>query len=155
MCIRDSRYMIDKIHRYHASYLGWIDNYDASDKDVLAGAGEVQRAFGYRFVLEAASYPLSVQPGKNLTVKLSVRNTGSAPFYLDWPVAVGLLEPVSKALVWSAPLSGVDIRQWMPGEDWDSAALAYLRAAKTNANEGKATLPKSIAPGQYLSLIHI
>lgn len=149
------RYMIDKIRRYHASYLGWIDNYDASDKDVLAGAGEVQKAFGYRFVLESASYPLSVQPGKNLTVKLSLRNTGSAPFYLDWPVAVALLDPATKKPVWSAPLSGVDIRTWLPGEDWDSAAFTYRRAAKTHANEGKTTLPKSIASGQYIVALAI
>ena len=40
------RYMIDKIHRYHASYLGWIDNYNDSDRAVLEGAGELQKAFG-------------------------------------------------------------------------------------------------------------
>ena len=83
------RYMMDKIRRYHTSYLGWISNYNDSDREVLAGAAELQKAFGYRFVLDSASYPLAVQPGKKLTVKLSVRNTGSAPFYLDWPVAVG------------------------------------------------------------------
>lgn len=149
------RSMIDKIRRYHASYLGWTDNYDASNKDVLAGAGEVPKAFGYHFVLESGSYPLSVQPGGKLPLKLSVQNTGSAPFYLDWPVAVGLLEPVTKTLVWSAPLSGVDIRKWLPGEDWDSAAFAYRRAAMTNASEGKATVPKSIAPGQYIVALAI
>ena len=42
------RYMVDKIRRYHASYLGWIDNYNAADRDVLAGAAELQKAFGYR-----------------------------------------------------------------------------------------------------------
>jgi hypothetical protein len=107
------RYMIDKIRRYHASYLGWIDNYDESDREVLAGAAEVQKAFGYRFVLDSVSYPHSAKPDGKLTVKMTVRNTGSAPFYLDWPVAVALLDPETKRPVWSAPLSGMDIRKWL------------------------------------------
>ena len=149
------RYMIDKIRRYHASYLGWIDNYDASNREVLAGAAELQTAFGYRFVLESAGYPLAVPPGEKLPVKLTVRNTGSAPFYLDWPVAVALLDAATKRPVWSAPLSGVDIRKWLPGEDWDSAAFTYRRPAVPHHAEGHATLPRDIAPGQYIVALAI
>jgi len=149
------RYMIDKIRRYHASYLGWISGYNASNRDVLEGAAELQKAFGYRFVLDSVSYPLSVQPGNKLTVKLIVRNTGSAPFYLDWPVAVGLLDPATKKPVWSAPLAGVDIRQWLPGEDWDSTAFAYRRTAAPHHNEGQADLPQNIKPGQYIFALAI
>jgi hypothetical protein len=144
------RYMIDKIRLYHASYLGWIDNYDPKDRSVLEGAGELQKAFGYRFLLHSASYPLSSQPGKKLAVKLSTQNTGSAPFYLDWPVAVALLDSTSRKPIWTAPLSGVDIRKWLPGEDWDSAAFAYRLAAKTYNSEGQATLPKDLKPGTYI-----
>jgi hypothetical protein len=149
------RYMIDKIRRYHASYLGWIDNYDDTDREVLAGAAELQTAFGYRFVLDSASYPLALLPGDKLTLKLSVRNTGSAPFYLDWPVAVGLLDPATKQPVWSAPLSGMDIREWLPGEDWDSAAFAYRSPAVVNQDEGHAVLPENIKPGRYLLALAI
>lgn len=149
------RFMIDKIRRYHASYLGWIDGYDASNCEVLAGAAELQKAFGYRFVLDSASYPLAVHPGKKLTVQLSVRNTGSAPFYLDWPVAVGLLDPATKKPVWSAPLSGVDIRKWLPGEDWDSEAFAYRRPTVPHHEEGHATLPQDMKPGQYILALAI
>jgi hypothetical protein len=149
------RYMIDKIRRYHASYLGWINNYNDSDSEVLAGAAELQRAFGYRFVLDSAGYPLAVQPGKELTVKLTARNTGSAPFYLDWPVAVGLLDPATKKPVWSAPLAGIDIRKWLPGEDWDSTAFAYRRPAVVHREEGRVTLPQSITPGQYILALAI
>jgi len=149
------RYMTDKIRRYHASYLGWIASYNDTDQGVLAGAAELQKVFGYRFVLDSASYPLAVQPGEKLTVKLTVRNTGSAPFYLHWPVAVGLLDPATKKPVWSAPLAGVDIRKWLPGEDWDSAAFAYRRPAVPYHDEGHATLPPHIAPGQYILALAI
>ena len=36
------RYMIDKIRRYHASYLGWISGYNVSYPEVLAGAAELR-----------------------------------------------------------------------------------------------------------------
>jgi len=149
------RFMIDKIRRYHTSYLGWIDNYTVSNRDVLTGAAEVQNAFGYRFVLDSASYPLAVQPGEKLNVKLTARNTGSAPFYLDWPVAVGLLDPETKKPVWSAPLSDLDIRKWLPGEDWDSDAFAYGRPAAPYHEQGHATLPTNFKRGKYILALAI
>lgn len=144
------RYMIDKIRCYHASYLGWIDNYDQSNSAVLAGAAELQKAFGYRFVLESVSYPREVEPGDRLQMRLSVRNTGSAPFYLDWPLAVGLLDVATRKLVWSEPLNGVDIRTWQPGENWDSDAFAYRLPARLVESKGHAELPVGIAPGRYI-----
>lgn len=149
------RYMIDKIRRYHASYLGWIDNYDETKSDVVAGAGELQKAFGYRFVLDSASYPVTRKPGESLTVKLNVRNTGSAPFYLDWPVAVALLDPETRKPVWSSPLSDIDIRRWLPGEDWDSKAFAYRQPASTHEEEGRAPLPDDLTPGRYVLALAI
>ncbi len=149
------RYMIDKIRRYHVSYLGWISGYDDSDSNVLAGAAELQKAFGYRFVLESVTYPLTVQPAESLVVKFSVRNTGSAPFYLDWPVAVALLDPTSRKPLWMAPLEGVDIRRWMPGEDWDSEAFVYRRPAQTFVEEGRARLPQTIPNGEYIVALAI
>lgn len=149
------RYMIDKIRRYHASYLGWIDGYDQANSEVLVGAGEIQKAFGYRFVIDSAIYPLSLQPGAKLPVKLTVRNTGSAPFYLDWPVGVGLLDPATAEPIWSAPLSGVDIRKWLPGEDWDSEAFAYRSPAVALSQNGLATLPGDLKKGQYIIALAI
>lgn len=149
------RFMIDKIRNYHTSYLGWIDDYDDSNPKVLAGAGEIQKAFGYRFVMDSVSYPLVVQPGQKLPVKLAVRNTGSAPFYLDWPVAVALLDPATVEPVWSAPLDGVDIRKWLPGEDWDSEGFAYRVPAAIHRANGLATLPGDLKKGQYILALAI
>lgn len=143
-------YMIDKIRKYQTSYLGWISNYDDADPEVVTGAGELQKIFGYRFMLESASYPIAVKPGEDLTVKLSVKNTGSAPFYLDWPVGVALLDPTTRKPVWSAPLNGVDIRKWMPGERWESATNAYSRPAVSYHEAGSTRVPADIKPGEYI-----
>jgi hypothetical protein len=70
-------------------------------------------------------------------------------------VAVGLLDPATKKPVWSAPLADVDIRKWLPGEDWDSVAFAYRRPAAPHHQEGHATLPQDIKPGQYLLALAI
>ena len=152
---RYRRFMIDKIRRYHASYLGWLSDYDSAKNEVLAGAGEIQQACGYRFVIDSASYPLVIEPGAKLPVTLTVRNTGSAPFYLDWPVAVGLLDPATKKPVWSAPMSGVDVRKWLPGEEWDSEIFAYRSPAVKNSGTGKVALPDNIQRGKYIIALGI
>ncbi|MFC1653175.1 DUF4832 domain-containing protein, partial [Planctomycetota bacterium] len=119
------RYMIDKVRKYHVSYLGWISGYSSDKPKVLFGAAEIQKAFGYRFVLESFRYTPEVDVGGELQVELAVRNTGSAPFYLNWPVAVGLLDPKTRKPVWSAPLFNIDIKSWMPGEQWNSNKFTY------------------------------
>jgi hypothetical protein len=90
-----------------------------------------------------------------LPVNLAVRNSGSAPFYLDWPVAVGLMDPATLKLVWSAPLSGVDIRKWLPGENWDSDAFAYRSPAVQHREAGQAALPDNLKKGQYIIALAI
>jgi len=149
------RYMIDKLRRYHCSYLGWISGYSPDQPEVLAGAGELQKAFGYRFVLESLRFTPTTAPGGRLQVELAVRNTGSAPFYLDWPVAVGLLDPATRQPVWSAPLNNIDIRTWLPGEGWDSDAFAYQTPAKLNVVADQVELPAAIPPGEYLLALAI
>lgn len=149
------RYMIDKIRRYHCSYLGWISGYSPDKPEVLAGAGEVQQAFGYRFVLESFRYTPTVETGGRLQVELAVRNTGSAPFYLDWPVAVGLLAPATRQPVWSAPLANIDPRTWLPGESWDSDAFAYRTPAALHTVTDAVELPAGIQPGEYLVALAI
>lgn len=149
------RYMIDKIRRYHCSFLGWISGYSADEPDVLAGAGEVQKAFGYRFVLESFRFSPRVEAGQPLRVELAVRNTGSAPFYLDWPLAVGLLDPASREPVWSAPLRNVDIREWLPGREWDEAAFDYRAPAELHTVADSVLLPGEVGDGEYLVALAI
>lgn len=84
-----------------------------------------------------------------------MRNTGGAPFYLDWPVAVGLLDPATRQPLWSAALEGVDIRTWMPGEDWDSEAFAYRRPAASHDAMGHASVPGELRRGQYILALAI
>lgn len=106
-------FMINTIKWLHCSQLRWIDNYDQKNVEAAKGAEEIQKAFGYRFVLDEVRFSLS----DLLNIEFDVTNTGSAPFYYNWPVEVALLDPETKLPVWKSTFD-TDIRNWKPGEGW-------------------------------------
>ena len=110
-------FIINSIRWLHCTQLRWIENYDRTNIEAQAGADLIQQAFGYRYILEKVSFNPQLVDG-NLQVSLQVRNTGSAPFYYDWPLEASLLNPADGSVVWKGKFSGVDIREWLPGEGW-------------------------------------
>ena len=53
-------------------------------------------------------------------------------------------------------MAGRTKEQWLwPGEDWDSTAFAYRRAAVAYQEQGNATLPADFKPGKYLLALAI
>jgi len=107
-------FVINTIRWLHCTQLRWIDSYDRYNADAVAGAEEMQKAFGYRYVLNQVQFSLS----DSLRVSFDVTNTGSAPFYYKWPVEVALLNPVTLKPVWSSTFKNTDIRNWLPGDGW-------------------------------------
>ena len=110
-------YIIDWIAQTHASSLGWVADYTQGLPGLLMNAARMQKAFGYRFVIRQASYPVVAHPGEPFSVVFQVENAGNAPFYYPWPVELSLLndarEPVFSAIV------HVDIRNWLPGHTYE------------------------------------
>lgn len=106
-------FIINTIRWLHCTQLRWIENYDQNNLEAAKGAEEIQKAFGYRFVLDEVRFSLS----DSLNVEFDVTNTGSAPFYYNWPVEVALLDPESKKTVWKSTFD-TDVRKWFPGEGW-------------------------------------
>lgn len=123
-------FVLDKIRKLHANHLGWIANYDHSDDAVRAGAAMVQKALGYRFVISEVSYPKIISPGSRFRISFEVRNTGSSPFYYNWPVELSLLDANTRQPVWKQHFTDTDIRSWMPGDQWDESTDAYLIPAE-------------------------
>jgi len=107
-------FAINTIRWLHCTQLRWIENYDQKNEAAVKGAEEIQKAFGYRYVLNEVRFSLS----DSLKIAFDVTNTGSAPFYYDWPVEVALLDSKSLKLVWKSTLDKADIRNWLPGEGW-------------------------------------
>jgi hypothetical protein len=107
-------FVINSIRWLHCTQLRWIENYDQKNEAAVKGAEEIQKVFGYRFLLDEVRFSLS----DSLKLEFVVTNTGSAPFYYNWPVEIALLDMKSHKPVWSSIFDDADIRNWLPGEGW-------------------------------------
>ncbi|MEX0681772.1 MAG: DUF4832 domain-containing protein, partial [Balneolales bacterium] len=107
-------FVINSIRWLHCTQLRWIENYNQNNEDAVKGAEEIQKVFGYRYLLDEVRFSLS----DSLNVEFDVINTGSAPFYYDWPVEVALLDRNNHKPVWRSTIENADIRDWLPGESW-------------------------------------
>ncbi len=143
-------FLIDTIRSLHCTQLRWVANYDQTDPVALAGAEVVQKAFGYRFILEELRYPRQIELDVPFSVAFEVVNTGSAPFYYDWPVELSLLNARTGRPVWRAPFEQADIRTWMPGDQWDAMRQAYAQPAVSNTVSGTFTLDDTVKHGTYI-----
>ena len=145
-------FFIGTIRSLHCTQLRWVADYDENNPAARAGAEEVQKAFGYRFVLGEVRYPRRVEPGRAFEVEFDVRNTGSAPFYEPWPVELSLLDTTTGKPVWKDRFADTDVRKWMPGDSW-KALLAgggeYEIPAETFREKGMFTVDRSVKPGEY------
>jgi len=149
--------MVDPLHRnflnytirwLHCTQLRWVADYNKSNAAARAGAEEVQKAFGYRFVIDGVTYPSRIEKNHEFTVSFSVRNTGSAPFYYNWPVELSLLDEANKVM-WSADFDSVDIRNWLPGDKWLTAGSYYSVPADTVEARGVFKLDANLNSGRY------
>lgn len=143
-------WLINYIRKMHCTGLGWVSDYDRYNTEVIAGAEEVQKVFGYRYILKEVTYPKTITPGEPFPVSFDVENTGSAPFYYDWPVELRLLDPVTYAVKWKKVFSSVDIRDWMPGEEWNETTQAYDLPAPLKSNSESFTVDQSLPKGEYI-----
>lgn len=149
------RTVIEQIRNLHCNHLGGITWADFNDPVFARNAAELQKAMGYRFVLSEATYPRQITPGEEFPIEFSVRNTGSSPFYYDWPVEVALLDAQTHDKVWGARLDGVAISQWMPGEKWDMQQEAYQIPAETVRVQARAQLDARLPEGRYILALGI
>lgn len=147
-------YVIDWIKKTHTSSLGWIDLYDAGNSSVSQGAALLQKELGYRFVISGATFSGSVQPGGSLNVSFQVANKGSAPFYYNWPVEASLLRS-DRTVAWKGIFSNADIRNWMPGDDWNSTTRQYNQAPAVQQVSSTFTIPSNMAAGTYTLALSI
>jgi hypothetical protein len=148
--------MIDVIRELHGSALGWIASYKVDGSNgtdpitVKDNAARMQKEFGYRFHITEFSCSERAEPGSNLSVQFKVRNTGSAPFYENWPVAVVLINESTRQVVWKATIPDIDVRTWRPGNDYNTVTRAYQTPAQVYPFSASLPLPSGLASGQYL-----
>ncbi|MDI1248447.1 MAG: DUF4832 domain-containing protein [Lacunisphaera sp.] len=147
-------FVLDDIRKLHANHVGWIANYDPANATARAGAEIVQKALGYRFVVSEVTYPKHIAAGTAFTVSFKVKNMGSSPFYYNWPVEVSLLDPKTKQPVWQSTYADVDIRKWLPGDQWDDQSDKYALPPETST-VNQAFVVSSVPPGEYILALAI
>lgn len=153
--------LVDAIRDLHCTGLGWIASYkvdgtDGSNIDtVKANAARIQEAFGYNFVIPEFSCSRRADQGTPLKIKFKVKNTGSAPFYQNWPLAFVLIDETTQAIVWKEQLNSVDIRKWHPGDNYSYTSRTYLTPAQVYAIDTTITVPGTVLTGNYMAGITI
>jgi hypothetical protein len=158
------------VRRGHWNHLGWVSYYDWTQPVAAAHGQRLQNAFGHRFVIEEVSFPARAMPGEALEVNFTVRNTGSSPFYYNWPVELSLLDEQTHQPVWRETFADVGIRQWLPGDrwmqfaEWDATLGHYVLGqsparyeipAKADHVRGQFTLPPNLRRETYILALAI
>lgn len=147
-------YLIESIRTLHCSYLFWIGRYDWRNPATAKGADELQKVFGYRYVIDSVGFSPTLEDNQ-LDLYFEVTNTGSAPFYYDWPVEAVLLHPTSKSKVWSQKLEAVDIRKWLSGNFWNPNFGRYMDAPKEHKISAQLIVDQDIPSGDYILALSI
>ena len=144
--------LLDWTRVAHSSSMGWDHNFP--NPAGSAGGEAMRGALGYHFVITQYQQPLRAEPGGLLDVSFSVKNTGSAPFYYPWPVQVALVDERTRQTVFAQTLPD-DIRQWLPGSNWDSPTQAYRQPPPVSQVSARLKLPAGLPVGAYLLTLAI
>ncbi len=153
--------IIDAIRELHCTGLGWLASYTVDGAGgtnidtVKANASRIQNAFGYHFVIPEFSSSSRVDQGSDLTIHFKVKNVGSAPFYENWPLAFVLIDETTREIVWKAPISNVDVRNWLPGDKYSLTKRTYQTPAIEYVIDATFKVPGNIPTGQYMAGITI
>jgi Domain of unknown function (DUF4832) len=142
------------VRDFHTTDLGWIASAPYNNS-TAAGIDALQKTFGYRYVINEARLPSRVDPGQSFSVNLRVTNTGSAPFYYQWPIEIALLDEATRKPVWKQTSTAVDIRTWIAGDGWNAASKAYSSPAPSIASSIRVSLPATLASGRYVLTVAI
>ena len=148
---KDTReYVMEQIRNLHCNHLGGITWADFNEPEFRKNAEILQKAMGYRFIINEFSYPKEIKAGAQFPISFKVVNTGSSPFYYNWPVEVALLDPESHQKVWGKILEEVNISEWMPGDNWSVDEHKYQIAPPTYHIRKNISIDAPIAKGKYI-----
>ncbi len=147
--------VVQQIRDLHCNHLGGITWANFSDQSFIPNAEILQKAMGYRFLLSNFTYPTSIKQNESFSLSFDVVNTGSSPFYYDWPVEIALLDAKTHQKVWSKTLSSAKVSQWMPGDKWDSSKREYSEPATVAHIEESLTLDTNLDTGDYIISISV
>lgn len=147
--------VIEQIRNLHANHLGGITWANFGNPAFSVNADLIQRSLGYRFLLSEFSYPTRINTRQAFNVAFKLKNTGSSPFYYDWPVEIALLHKDTHHKVWGKVLESAKVSEWMPGENWNVANNSYAIPPVEYSIDENITITESIPDGEYIISISI
>ena len=147
--------VIDQVRALHVNHLGGVTWAKWDNVNFYNNASTIQKIMGYHYVIKEFKYPERVDKGKDFTVSFSVLNTGSGPFYYDWPIEISLITADSHIVAWRTTLSSPRISQWMPGDNWDASTQSYKVPAELNTVTETIKIDQDIPAGQYAIAIAV
>jgi hypothetical protein len=106
----DVNYILGEALRWHVTSLNVKSS--AIPPDWKSAFDEFQRRMGYRFELRRFEYPASAVQGTSLPIKMWWVNSGVAPMYRPYVLALALHSSSRDAVI-EIP---ADIRKWLPGD---------------------------------------
>lgn len=71
------------------------------------------RLMGYRFMIQDATVPISLDAGESADIQIKIANNGSSPFYYPWTVKLLWLDSQNRVI--TAHDTSLDITKWLPG----------------------------------------
>jgi hypothetical protein len=106
----DLPYILDQALRWHVSTVNLKST--AIPEEWKKQFEEFEKKAGYRFALRRLEYPRTVKTGRMMPVSMWWLNSGVAPVYFEYTLALELRGPGGSAVL-KVP---VDVRKWQPGD---------------------------------------
>jgi len=114
-------YIVSTLKQAEDTYLTWLVElwYDLSP-EAERNMQRLMAKIGYRFVITEASFNTSVPAGGSIELTTKWRNSGTAPFYYDWPIVAQL--QTAQGTVVAESMINDSVRNLFPGttEEYDT-----------------------------------
>lgn len=104
---------LNQIKKSHITFIG-PNCPTYTDDEYNKNFNTILKTLGYRFTLEKIYYNKILTTNDYLNLDIKIENEGVAPFYLDWPVKIVLLDK-NNNIVKESELDE-DVRSWLPGK---------------------------------------
>jgi len=109
--------LISLIKELHWNHLAFLNDFPEENSEVWEKAAAIHNELGYTFVIDEAKISSYLWQSE-FTISINLSNTGSSPFYYDWPLQIVLLDPDTHRVLWKSLWEGVDICSWLPNETY-------------------------------------
>lgn len=147
-------YLIYWIRNLHATGLGWIAQYDKSNAQANEGAAEMQKAFGYRFVIEKFGHTRTIGSDNSFNAEIVIKNEGSAPFYYNWDLTLSFFDTETLKPVYSTRFNA-EISKIYPGDDYNILKKEYEIPAESCTFKLSADVPEKLSGKSYIVAVSI